>query len=48
MVPDLHFVITAQHKLIPSAIGVMIIQKKVFSGDAVTYSGLTYCATRSV
>ena len=46
MLPDLYFVITTQHKLIPSVIGDMIIQKKVFSGSTVTYSGLTYCAMR--
>ena len=46
--PDLDFLITAQHKSISSVIVDMVIQKKVFSGNAVTYSGLTYCTMCSI
>ena len=45
--PDHDFVIAAQHKLIPSVIGDMSINDKVYSGEAVTYSGPTYVGIRS-
>ena len=45
--PDHDFVVAAGHKLVPSVIGDMIVKKKCFSGDAVTYSGATHVAVRS-
>ena len=44
--PDQDYIITPQHKLIPSVIGDE--KEKDFSGDAVPSSGPTYCAIRSV
>ena len=45
--PDHDFVVAAGHKLLPSVIGEMVVKKKCFSGDAVTYSGAAYVAIRS-
>ena len=45
--PDHDYVIAPQHKLIPSVIGENNYEKIIFSGDAVTYSGPTYCAIQS-
>ena len=42
--PDHDFVFAVGHKLVPSVIGDMVVKKKCFSGDAVTYSGST-CVT---
>ena len=47
ILPDHDFGVVSQHKLIPSVIGDMQVREKDFSGDAVTYSGPTYCAIRS-
>ena len=44
ILPDHHYVVASQHKLIPSVIGDMQIRENDFCGDAVTYSGPTYCA----
>ena len=41
ILPDQDYVVASQHKLIPS-------RENDFSGDAVTYSGTTYCAIRSL
>ena len=41
ILPDQDYVMASQHKLIPS-------RENDFSGDAVTYSGTTYCAIRSL
>ena len=45
--PVQDYIIAPQHKLTLSIIGDMRVQGKDFSGDAVTYSGPTYCATQS-
>ena len=37
-------VAASQHKLIPSVIADMQLRENDFSGDAVTYTGPTYCA----
>ena len=47
ILPDHDYVVASQHKLIPSVIGDMQVRENDFSGDAVTYSGTTYCAIRS-
>ena len=47
LLPDHDFTVGAQHKLIPSVIAVMEILPKKLTGDAVTYNGPTYIATRS-
>ena len=47
ILPDHDYVVASQHKLIPSVIGDMQVRENDFSGDAVTYSGPTYCAIRS-
>ena len=44
--PDQDYIIAPQHKLTLSIIGDMRVHEKDFSGDAVTYSGPTYCATK--
>ena len=44
ILPDHDYVVASQHKLIPSVIGDMQVRENDFSGDAVTYSGPTYCA----
>ena len=41
------YVVASQHKLIPSVIGGMQVRENDFSGDAVTYSGPTYCTIRN-
>ena len=48
ILPDYDYVVASQHKLIPSVIGDMQVRENDFSGDAVTYSGPTYCAIWSV
>ena len=45
--PDHDYVVALQHKLIPSIIGDMQVRENDFAGDAVTYSGPTYCAIPS-
>ena len=47
ILPDHDYVVASQHKLIPSVIGDMQVRENDFSGDAVTYSGPTYCAIRN-
>ena len=47
LLPDHDFTVGAQHKLIPSVIGVMEILPKKLTGDAVTYNDPTYIAIRS-
>ena len=47
ILPDHDYVVTSQHKLIPSSTGDMKVRENDFSGDAVTYSGTTYCTIRS-
>ena len=47
ILPDHDYVVASQLKLIPSVIGDMQVRENDFSGDAVTYSGPTYCAIRS-
>ena len=44
---DHNYVVASQQKLIPSVIGDMQVRENDFSGDAVTYSGPTYCIIRS-
>ena len=44
---DQNYVIAPQCKLILTANGDMRIQEKDFSGDAMTFSGPTYCAIQS-
>ena len=46
--PDHDYVMAPQRKLIPSVILDMCIQEKDSSGNAVTYSGPTYCAIRKL
>ena len=46
--PELDFVLTAKHKLIPSVIGdIKVVKSKDLTNDAVTYSGATYIGIRS-
>ena len=47
ILPDDDYVVALQHKLIPSIIGDTQVRKNDLSGDAVTYSGTTYCAIPS-
>ena len=47
ILPDHDYVVASQHKLIPSVIGDMQVRENDFSGDAVTYSGPTYCTIRN-
>ena len=47
ILPDHDYVVASQHKLIPSVIGGMQVRENDFSGDAVTYSGPTYCTIRN-
>ena len=47
ILPDYDYVVASQHKLIPSVIGDMQVRENDFSGDAVTYSGPTYCTIRN-
>ena len=47
ILPDHDYVVASQHKLIPSVIGDMQVRENDLPGDAVTYSGSTYCAIRS-
>ena len=44
---DHGYIVTSQHKLIPSVIGDMQVRENDFSGDAVTYAGPTYRVIRS-
>ena len=46
ILPDHDYVVASQHKLIPSVTGDMQVRGNDFSGDAVTYSGPTYCTIR--
>ena len=47
LLPHYDYVVASQHKLIPSVIGDMQVRENDFSGDAVTYSGPTYCTIRN-
>ena len=47
ILPDHDNVVPSQRKLIPSVTGDMQVRENGFSGDAVTYSGPTYCAIRN-
>ena len=45
--PDHDFVVAPLHKLIPSVIADMEVKEKVFSKEAVGYTGPTYVGIRS-